>query len=302
MCWAIASPSSTGRPDRDLASERDRVVRESAGECGEHLQQLPAFDSALPELSLHVANLIDLSAPCVYGQLRLEFPNMLVKQVDLAMQPLAARARESAAMTRARDPQQPLPRDPRTPRRREFLYPYEVLAEDGASLTLADATLEEFAGIYQWNLSDDPQTGVVNAVQTQCWREHQSAMRHLVRLLAIGTLGVAPRQVGDAIAWHQGYVAMHDGGPEPEADLSDFFAFWTGNEADDLGGVCAESGLLCWWEAKLGPGWVRETGYFLQELRDFTDDGPTERVERIWIDRDVESELRPLVAKMLGSG
>jgi hypothetical protein len=25
-------------------------------------------------------------------------------------------------------------------------------------------------------------------------------------------------------------------------------------------------------------------------------------VERIWIDRDVESELRPLVAKMLGSG
>ena len=39
-------------------------------------------------------------------------------------------------MTRARDPQQPLPRDPSTPRRREFLYPYEVLAEDGASLTL----------------------------------------------------------------------------------------------------------------------------------------------------------------------
>ena len=89
MCWAFASPSSTGRPDRDLASERDRVVRESAGECGEHLQQLPAFDSALPELSLHVANLIDLSAPCVYGQLRLEFPNMLVKQVDLAMQLVA---------------------------------------------------------------------------------------------------------------------------------------------------------------------------------------------------------------------
>lgn len=55
---------------------------------------------------------------------------------------------------------------------------------------------------------------------------------------------------------------MPDGGPEPEADLSDFFAFWTGDEADDLGGVCAESGLLCWWEAKLGPGWVRETGYF----------------------------------------
>ena len=46
-------------------------------------------------------------------------------------------------MTRARDPQQPLPRDERTPRRREFLYPYEVLAEDGA----AGATLEEFAGI-----------------------------------------------------------------------------------------------------------------------------------------------------------
>ena len=101
-------------------------------------------------------------------------------------------------MTRARDPQHPLPRDPRTPRRREFLYPYEVLAADGASLTLADATLEEFAGIYQWNLSDDPQTGVVTAVQNQCWREHQSAMRHLVRLLAIGTLGVAPHQVGYA--------------------------------------------------------------------------------------------------------
>jgi len=205
-------------------------------------------------------------------------------------------------MIRALDPQQPLPRDPSTPRRREFLYPYEVLAEDGASLTLADATLEEFAGIYTWNLSDDPQTGIVTAVQNQCWREHQSAMRHLVRLLAIGTLGIAPHQVGDAIAWHQGYVAMHDGGPEPEEDLSDFFAFWTGDEADDLGGVCAESGLLCWWEAKLGPGWARETGYFLQELRDFVDDGPTERVERIWIDRDVESELRPLVAKVLGSG
>ena len=95
---------------------------------------------------------------------------------------------------------------------------------------------------------------------------------------------------------------MHDGGPEPETDLSDFFAFWTGDEADDLGGVCAESRLRCWWEVKLGPGWARETGYFLQELRDFVDDGPTERVQRIWIDRDVESELRPLVARVLGSG
>jgi len=69
---------------------------------------------------------------------------------------------------------------------------------------------------------------------------------------------------------------MHDGGPEPEEDLSDFFAFWTGDEADDLGGVCEESGLI--------------------------DEGAPERVERIWIDRDVESDLRPLVAKLLGSG
>lgn len=209
------------------------------------------------------------------------------------------RATESVAMTRARDPQQPLPRDPGTPRRREFLYPYEVSTDEGTSLTLADATLEEFARIYSWNLSDDPQTGVVNAVQGQCWREHQSAMRHLVRLLAIGTLGVAPHQVGDAIAWHRAYVAMHDGDPEPEADLCDIFAFWTGDEDADLGGVCAEDGLLCWWEAQLGPGWVRETGYFLQEFRDFIDDGAPQRVERIWVDHDVEAELRPLVVKML---
>ena len=205
-------------------------------------------------------------------------------------------------MTRARDPQKPLPRDLDRPRTREFLYPYEVLTVDDVSLTLAGATLAEFADIYRWNLSDDPQTGVINAVASQCWREHQSEMRHLVRLLAIGTLGVVPRQVGDAIAWHQGYVAAPDGGPEPEADLADFFAVWTGAEPDDLGGVCADSELLCWWEAKLGPGWVRETGYFLQEFRDFIADGPPERVERIWIDRDVEAELRPLVEKRSGSG
>lgn len=200
-------------------------------------------------------------------------------------------------MTRAGDPRQPLPRDPGMQRRREFLYPYEVLTDDGTSLTLADATLEEFASIYRWNLSDEPQTGVVKAVHTQCWREHQSAMRHLVRLLTIGTLGIAPHQVGDAIAWHDGYVAMHDGDPSPELELTDYFAFWTGEESDDLGGVCEESGLLCWWEAKLGPGLVRETGYFLQEFRDFLAVGAPERVERIWIDRRVEAELRPFVAQ-----
>ncbi|MGV1087962.1 MAG: hypothetical protein ACOYBX_08245 [Mycobacterium sp.] len=204
-------------------------------------------------------------------------------------------------MTRLRDPQQPLPRDPAVPRKREFLYPYEVLTVDGISLTLADSTLDEFAGIYGWNLSDDPQTGVVNAVQGQCWREHESEMRHLVRLLAIGTLGIPPHQVGEAIAWHDGYVAMHDGGLPKEVDLTDFFAFWTGEGPDELGGVCEDSGLLCWWEAKLGPGWACETGYFLQELQDFVDDGPPGRVERIWIDGDVQAELRPLVIKRLGN-
>ncbi|HPX38179.1 MAG TPA: hypothetical protein PLH92_14435 [Mycobacterium sp.] len=203
-------------------------------------------------------------------------------------------------MARIRDPIQPLPRRPDRQRRREFLYPYAVIDYDATALTLADATLAEFAEVYNWNLSDDPQTGVVNAVWNQCLREHESAMRHQVRLLAIGTLGVAPRQVGDAIAWHQEYVAMHDGDPEPESDLRDYFAFWTGPEADDVGGVCEESGLLCWWEAKLGPGWVRETGYFLQELHDFVNEGPTERVERIWTDREVDAELRPLVTKRLG--
>ena len=73
-----------GRRDWKLGHEG-----ESAGECGEHLQELTAFDSALPELSLHVANLIDLCAACVYGQLCMAFPNMLVKQVDLAMQLVA---------------------------------------------------------------------------------------------------------------------------------------------------------------------------------------------------------------------
>lgn len=184
---------------------------------------------------------------------------------------------------------------------REFLYPYEVLTVDDVSLTLAGATLAEFADIYRWNLSDDPQTGIANGVWNQCRREHESADPHLVRLLAIGTLGVAPHAVGDAIAWHQGYVAMHDGDPEPETDLSDYFAFWTGDESDDMGGVCEQSGLLCWWEAKLGPGWVRETGYFLQEFKDFIVDGPPERVERIWIDREVEADLRPLVERRFDS-
>ena len=60
--------------------------------------------------------------------------------------------------------------------------------------------------------------------------------------------------------------------------------------------MCEEGGLLCWWEVKLGAGWLRETGYFLQEFQDFIKDGAPERVVRIWIDRDVEAELRPLVA------
>ena len=200
---------------------------------------------------------------------------------------------------RARDPQQPLPRDPGRSCRRGFLYPYEVVTVDGESLTLADATLAEFAEIYSWNAGESPRTLVVNAVQNQCWSEHQDAMRHQLRLLAIGTLGVAPHEVGEAIFWHRGYVAMHDGDPLPEPELDDYFAFWTGDDPDDLGGVCEYGGLLCWWEAKLGPGWVRETGYFLQELHAFAAEGPPERVQRIWIDRDVEAELRPLVTDVL---
>ena len=203
-------------------------------------------------------------------------------------------------MTRNRDPQLALPRDPGRPRQREFLYPYEVSTEDGDSLTLADATLAEFADVFRWNLSDDPQTGVVNAVHNQCWREHEAAMRHLVRLLAAGTLGVPPGKVGEAIAWHNGYVAIHDGDPTPEPALRDYFAFWTGAEPGELGGVCEESGLLCWWEARLGPGWVRRTGYFLQELQDFISGGGPDRVERTWIDHSVEAELGPLVVKELG--
>ncbi len=125
-------------------------------------------------------------------------------------------------------------------------------------------------------------------------------MRHLVRLLAIGTLGVAPGRVGDAIAWHEGYVAMHDGDREPEPELLEYFAFWTGAEPEELGGVCEEGGLLCWWEARLGPGWAQQTGYCLQELRDFRSEGAPDRVDRIWIDHDVEAELKPLVVKKLG--
>ena len=188
-----------------------------------------------------------------------------------------------------------LPRDSGIHSVCEYLYPYRVLTEDGRTLALAAATLTEFAGIYSWNRGDRPATDIVCAVANQCWRENDWANKHLVRLLAIGTLGVTPRQVGDAIFWHQGYVAIHDGDPEPEADLDGYYAFWTGDYPEDLGGVCSESGLLCWWEVKLGPGWARETAYFLQEFSDFVQDGPPERVLNIWIDRDVEAELRPLV-------
>jgi hypothetical protein len=62
------------------------IVGEPAGEFGEHLRELPALDSAVPELSLHVANLIDLTEPCICCQLRLASPNTLVEQVDLAVQ------------------------------------------------------------------------------------------------------------------------------------------------------------------------------------------------------------------------
>lgn len=185
---------------------------------------------------------------------------------------------------------------------REFLYPYRVLAEDSRTLELAAATLTEFADMYSWNRSDNPATDIVCAVQNQCWRENDWARNHLIRLLAIGTLGIAPHKVGDAVFWHAGYVAMHDGDPEPEPepDLNDYHAFWTGDEPDELGGVCAEGGLLCWWEARLGPGWVQESAYFLQEFTDFLADGPPERVLRIWIDRTVEGELRPLVQARAG--
>ena len=199
-------------------------------------------------------------------------------------------------MTRSRDPIAPLPRDPGIEGVREFLYPYRVLTEDGRALALSAATLTELADHYSRNFSDHPATLVVSGVQSQCWRENTWARKHLIRLLAIGTLGVVPHQVGDAIFWHLGYVAMHDGDPEPTLDLTDYYAFWIGDQPDELGGVCAESDLLCWWEVKLGPGWARETGYFLQEFNDFLRDGPPERVLRVWIDRNVEVELRPLVA------
>lgn len=194
----------------------------------------------------------------------------------------------------------PLPRDPAIEGVREFLYPYRVLAEDGRALALSSESLTELADHYSWNVSDDPATLVVFGVQSQCWRENTWARRNLIRLLAIGTLGVVPHQVSDAIFWHAGYVAMHDGSPEPTQNLTDYYAFWTGDQPDELGGVCAESDLLCWWEVKLGPGWARESGYFLQEFTDFLRDGPPERVLRIWIDRNVEVELRPLVAARAG--
>lgn len=189
----------------------------------------------------------------------------------------------------------PLPRDPGVHPVREYFYPYRVVTEDGRTAELAAATLTEFAGIYSWNHSDSPPTDIVCAVSNQCRRENDWANRHLIRLLAIGTLGVVPHHVGDAIFWHRGYVAMHDGDPEPEPDLNDYYAFWAGDAPEDLGGVCSESGLLCWWEVKLGPGWARETAYFLQEYSDFLLDGPPERVVKIWIDRDVDTELRSLV-------
>lgn len=194
----------------------------------------------------------------------------------------------------------PLPREPGVEGTREFLYPYRVLTEDGRALALCATTLTELADHYSWNFSDHPATLVVCGVQSHCWRENTWARNHLIRLLAIGTLGVAPHHVSEAILWHGGYVAMRDGDPEPTQDLSDYYAFWSGDQPDELGGVCAEGDLLCWWEAKLGPGWARETGYFLQGLTDFLRDGAPERVLRIWIDRNVEVELRPLVAVRAG--
>ncbi len=167
-------------------------------------------------------------------------------------------------------------------------------------MELAAATLTEFADHFAWNLGDDPATDVVCGVQSRCWRENDWARKYLIRLLAIGILGTAPHEVGDAIFWHAGYVAMHDGDPEPEPDLSDYYAFWAGDEPDEVGGVCAESGLLCWWEARLSPGMAQESAYFLQEFTDFLQDGPPERVLRIWVDRAVEDELRPLVAARAG--
>lgn len=128
-------------------------------------------------------------------------------------------------------------------------------------------------------------TPTPSAISSGCSRSELSASR--------------PRAVGDATFWHEGYVAAHDGDPEPEPSLGDYFAFWTGAEPDDIGGVFEQSGLLCWWEAKLGSGWVRETGYFLQELRAFSAEGSPQRVERIWIDTEVEAELRPLVMNVL---
>lgn len=203
-------------------------------------------------------------------------------------------------MARPRDPALPLPRDSRRICRRSFLYPYEVEDVDGSVLRVADATLEEFSGIFSWNRSETPQSGVINAVWNQSWRENNWAPSYLVRLLTIGTLGVSPREVGDALRWHEGYVAMRDGGPEPTARLSDFHAFWTGERSDELGGVCEHSGLLCWWEAALEPGRARATAYFLQEPRDFLADGPARRVQRIWIDLSVAEELEPLVRQQFG--
>ena len=46
----------------NLASERDLLVGEPTGERGEHVQELPTLDSAVPKMSLQVTNLINLSA------------------------------------------------------------------------------------------------------------------------------------------------------------------------------------------------------------------------------------------------
>lgn len=196
---------------------------------------------------------------------------------------------------RPRDPTAPLPRAPGVQGPLTFLYPYEVLSENGVRIALPDTAVAAFMAHYRKVLGDDPMSWEILGITHDCWRHNTQANQHEVRLLAIGTLGVAPREVGDAIAWQEGYVAMHDGAPEPVPDLRDFHAFWTGDTPDALGGVCEESGLLCWWEAKLAPGRAQVTGYFLQALCDFMTDGPPERVNHVGIDRSVDAELRPLV-------
>lgn len=203
---------------------------------------------------------------------------------------------------RPRDPTEPLPRAPGVQGPLQFLYPYEVFNDDGDRFVLPDAAVTAFMQHYRRVLGDNPMSWEVVGITHACWRHNTSARQHEIRLLAIGTLGVAPRKVGDAMAWHDGYVAMHDGAPEPVPDLRDFYAFWTGDTPNDLGGVCEEAGHLCWWEAQLQPGRAHVGAYDLQALGDFLRDGPPERVTRIWVDRSVDAELRLLVTQRVGRG